>query len=207
MDVQHNATATSVGRWRVGPKDQGWGRFARALEQTTGRTAMRLSLAPRFASAHRDATTGSLNVTLRVVYLDKGKGAGRWTLSYPSSTGGRGTAMTVSRDNTGRWKVAVATVQMRPTDTDVAESGGSFDFELRSLSHKNEVFSVIEVLVNARSEPEPGSCKGALQQLCEGARRVSAAQCFVCAGQHQGKLKRAGCREAAIDRYCSPSVA
>jgi hypothetical protein len=72
---QHDAAATSVGRWRVGPKDQGYGRFARALEQRTGRTAMRLSLAPHFASAHRDVTTGLLNVTLRVVYFDEGVGS------------------------------------------------------------------------------------------------------------------------------------
>lgn len=143
---QHNATATSVGRWRVGPKDQGYGRFARALEQKTGKIAMRLSLTPNFASAHRDVTSGALNVTLRVVYFDVGDG--RWTLSYRGTSGARGTAMTVSNGDTGRWKVAKAIVLMVPTD---ASGANHFDFELRSLNKKNEVFSVIEVLVNTAS--------------------------------------------------------
>jgi hypothetical protein len=84
--VQLNASASSVGRWRVGPRDQGYGRFARALEQRSGRTSIRVSLEPGFAAAHRAPTAstsaeggGSLNVTVRVVYLDEGRG--RWQAS------------------------------------------------------------------------------------------------------------------------------
>ena len=69
---------------------------------------------------------------------------GRWTLSYPAVDGKRGTAMTVVGVGSGRWKVAQANVQMAPTDQ---EEGGKFDFQLRSLSAQNEVFSLLEVLV------------------------------------------------------------
>jgi hypothetical protein len=155
---QLNATATSVGRWRVGPRDQGYGRFARALEQETGSAAITLSLEPGFAAAHRDAS-GLLNVSLRVVYLDspdsrdsldsrgKEQGNGRWVMSYPAADGKRGTAMSVTRTGSGRWKVAQANVLMAPTDVAVAASAAC-DFELRSLDVKDEVFSLVEVLVH-----------------------------------------------------------
>jgi hypothetical protein len=52
-------------------------------------------------------------------------------------------------------------------------------------------------------EPEPGECQqGVLQELCGGARRASVGNCFVCAGQHQARLKQTGCEEGDIDVYC-----
>lgn len=109
---------------------------------------MRLVLAPQFASEHRDAN-GLLNVSLEVAYFDDG--TGRRELSYPAAGGKRGVAMTVARADSGRWKVARADgVMMAPTDGEGAEAGGQggFDFELRSLDEKDEVFSLMEVLVN-----------------------------------------------------------
>ena len=141
---QLNASASSVGRWRLGPMEQPYGRFARALDQATARTAIRTALAPRFANAHRDPETRRLlNVSLRVVYFDEGEG--EWALTFPAASGGRGTAMSVVKAGSGRWVVAEATVVMAPTDGD-----GSFDFELRSLHKKDEVFSLMEVLVHPR---------------------------------------------------------
>lgn len=139
--TQQEASTTSVGRWRVGPREQGYGRFARALEQKSGKSAIRLSLAPQFAAEHRYGASNALNVTLRVVYFDEGHG--RWTLTYTAEQG-RSAAMNVLRAGTGRWKEAECTVQMVPND---ASEG--FDFELRSLSGEDEVFSLFEVIVNA----------------------------------------------------------
>ena len=137
---QVDPAATSVGRWRVGPKDQGFGRFARSLDQESGRTAIRTALEPHFASSHRD-DKGMLNVTLRVVHLDEG--VGRWTLEYFAAGGGPATAMTIAGTGSGRWKVAESNVAMAPCDG----QGPGFDFELRSLDRQNDVFSLMEVLV------------------------------------------------------------
>ena len=143
--AQLNASASSVGRWRVGPRDQGHGRFARALEQESGKVAIRLALAPGFAAAHRaDGGAGLLNATLRVAYFDGGRG--RWAMTYRATAeGGRGTAMTVAGQGTGRWAVAQASVLVAPASS---AAPGAYDFELRSLDASDECFSLVEVLVN-----------------------------------------------------------
>ena len=150
--AQIDPAGSSVGRWRVGPRDQGYGRFARALEQASGRTAIRLALAPGFAAAHRvggggGAAVGLLNVTVRVVYFDEGHG--RWTMGYRATAAGEhDTAMTVTQTDSGRWAVAVASVLLAPVGAGGGGKVGGFDLELRSLDAKDEVFSLVEVLVN-----------------------------------------------------------
>ena len=61
-------------------------------------------------------------------------------------------AMTVERAGSGRWRAAQADVVMVPTDGRPgpvrAASTSYFDFELRSLSRHDEVFSLMEVLVH-----------------------------------------------------------
>ena len=43
---QLSPNASSIGRWRVGPKDQPYGRFARSFAATEGKTAMGFALGP-----------------------------------------------------------------------------------------------------------------------------------------------------------------
>jgi len=46
------------------------------------------------------------------------------------------------------------------------------------------------------------NCLDALTNLCDGARRASAGNCLVCAGQHQAALMHAGCGESDFDNFC-----
>lgn len=46
------------------------------------------------------------------------------------------------------------------------------------------------------------NCLDALTNLCDDARRASAGNCFVCAGQHQAALMHAGCGESDFDNFC-----
>jgi hypothetical protein len=47
------------------------------------------------------------------------------------------------------------------------------------------------------------TCTNALAGSCEFAKRASAGNCLVCAGQHQETLQGAGCQEADFDSWCS----
>ena len=51
-------------------------------------------------------------------------------------------------------------------------------------------------------DPCGTSCFDALATLCDGARRASAGNCLVCAGQHQAALMHAGCGESDFDNFC-----
>ena len=45
-------------------------------------------------------------------------------------------------------------------------------------------------------------CEDSMRHLCGSARRASAGNCYVCAGQHQMLLKMAGCTNDMIDVFC-----
>lgn len=137
---QVNASTSSVGRWRVGDVSEPYGRFARALEHSSGRTEIRLALDKSFAAFYRMPDTGSLNLTLRVVYLDFGEGS--WQLAYRSQAGmPRLIALTVQKSNSGHWKMAEANVEI------VLTTASDYDFALSSLTKEDDVFSLMEVLV------------------------------------------------------------
>jgi hypothetical protein len=48
----------------------------------------------------------------------------------------------------------------------------------------------------------PG-CQRKLKEICSGAKRASAGNCFVCAGQYASALHKVGCTEQDLDRFCS----
>ena len=170
--TQNSPATTSVGHWRLGPLQQGYGRFARGLEQSTGKTAIQTLLANQFASTHRNAD-GKLNITCEVVYFDEG--SSNWTLTYQyNKHGARAVGMNVRTANTGRWQVAKADFIIYPaasksnsnnknnnntnTNTNTNSSrkedanGKSvplYDFELRSVNDQHDAkFSILEVVVN-----------------------------------------------------------
>ena len=117
--TQLKPMATSVGRWRVGPQDQPYGRFARQFDTTAGKTAMGFMLdnrlwggLPLTAPA---AGSAALELTIVVVYLD-GDGGSESSSSSRSSNSGDAlvirydavggkcvTAATLPITNTGRW--------------------------------------------------------------------------------------------------------
>jgi hypothetical protein len=72
---QLNPLNSSVGWWQLGPVDESFGRFARGLEHSTGKTEITLELDVHFAAAAAGQTA-----LVRVVFYDKG--VGRWALGY-----------------------------------------------------------------------------------------------------------------------------
>ena len=116
--TQLKPMATSVGRWRVGPQDQPYGRFARQFEHATGKTAMGFMLDNRLWGGLPLSTpaagSAALELTIAVVYFD-GDGS-ESSSSSRSSNGGDalvirydavgGKCVTVAKlpiTNTGRW--------------------------------------------------------------------------------------------------------
>ncbi|MFB3827009.1 MAG: beta-galactosidase [Bryobacteraceae bacterium] len=108
---QYDPNGTSTGWWRVGPKDQPYGRFARGFDTAAGKRAMYFDLDDRFAPRA---------VKVRVVYLDRGRGS--WELRYDDAK----TALAVNNGDTGRWKEAAAAIEagrfanLGPHGTDLA---------------------------------------------------------------------------------------
>lgn len=125
---QIDPRGTSVGWWQVGPRQQPYGRFARGLEHSTGRTAITVRVDPRLGGGGRAAL-------VRVVYLDRG--SGRWTLSC-----GGATVATVRKTATEMWKVAEANVTLA-----AIQSNGT-ELTLSSLDEEDDVFSLLEVLMD-----------------------------------------------------------
>ena len=93
-----------------------------------------------FGSAHRDAATQALAVTLRVVYFDAG--VGTWALRV----GGSDTpVLQVKKTDTKTWLTAAANSSLP------AGGGKGVEMSLRSVCYApacdNEAFSLLEVLV------------------------------------------------------------
>jgi hypothetical protein len=97
--VQYDPNGTSRGCWRVGPKDQPYGRFARAFDTKAGKNTMFFDIVDRFFGGA--PLNGAAPVNVRVVYFDKGTGT--WSLRYDAVAGTK-TAVTVTKTDTNRWK-------------------------------------------------------------------------------------------------------
>jgi hypothetical protein len=119
---QIDPTKTSVGWWRLGPKHQGFGRFARGLQHATGRHIITLQLDPNFKK---------INATATVVYYDAGEGS--WTIAYNGET-----KATFEKKSTNFW---ITTPKISLGDV----SGGG-KITLFSPDKKDCVFSLLEVL-------------------------------------------------------------
>mmetsp|Transcript_123100 Transcript_123100/g.298927 ORF Transcript_123100/g.298927 Transcript_123100/m.298927 type:complete len:615 (+) Transcript_123100:41-1885(+) len=117
---QAHPISTSVGWWRLGPKTQGYGRFARGLHHASGRTTITLQL-------HKDFSLS--NGTARVVYYDAGHG--QWSLSYNGNVMG-----TISKHGDEEWKVAKVPIGK------IAAG----EIKLSSPDGKDTAFSLLEVL-------------------------------------------------------------
>eukprot|EP00040_Diaphanoeca_grandis_P031994 m.192702 g.192702 ORF g.192702 m.192702 type:complete len:636 (-) comp32479_c1_seq3:66-1973(-) len=116
---------TSVGWWRLGPKSQGYGRFARGLEHSSGKSAIKVNINTEFGVGKK--------ATIRVVYFDLG--FGRWTLRYCSEQ----TVMTVSKSNSSRWQTSSGVVPI---------TRGCTSLEISSLDGEDDVFSLMELLLD-----------------------------------------------------------
>jgi len=132
---QIDPAATSVGLWRVGPKDQPFGRYARGFEHATGKAALFYRFDPRFLTSGADR-----RAEVRVVYFDGG--SGRWALRYHASDGTMKQAAEVQKKNTGRWQEIIVPI-------DGASFGGQgprgCDLQLQNPDTEDDIFHLVEV--------------------------------------------------------------
>jgi hypothetical protein len=70
-----------------------------------------------------------------------------------------------------------------------------------SMKHDDEV-AMVTTTTTTTINTEETNCRATLQQLCQSARAASAGDCFVCCGQHQHQLQRAGCVAADFEPFC-----
>jgi hypothetical protein len=132
--TQLNPGKTSRGWWRVGGKEQPYGRFARSFDTAAGMDAMYFDLNDEFA--------GSLQgtVTIRVVYFDEG--TGEWTLEYDAVERTVQTAMTVQKTNSGQWMDNVVTIK----NAGFRNRGPlNADIILRNTGKEDTKFHMVEV--------------------------------------------------------------
>jgi hypothetical protein len=128
---------TSQGLWRVGPKDQFYGRFARRFDHASGRDAMYFKLADGFFDA---PLRGRYEVDVRVVYFDQGRG--RWALRYDAVNDPQKTAVEVTKRDTGRWQEVRVTI--RDGAFEQRGTRGS-DLVLVNLDAEDDTFHLIEL--------------------------------------------------------------
>ncbi|MCX6326701.1 MAG: beta-galactosidase [Bacteroidia bacterium] len=118
---------TSQGYWRVGSKEQPYGRFARGFDVKNGKTEMFFNLDDRFFASK---SLPPHSVKVRVVYFDKGKGS--WSLKYDAIDNPQKVATTVTNTNTNQWKEITVTLDdarlenhgPKKTDLSLVHKGG-----------------------------------------------------------------------------------
>ena len=127
---QMDPDETSVGWWQVGPLDEPYGRFARGLEHSTGRTSITIRIDPRFGTA-------SAAAVIRLVYLDQG--SGNIVITYDGDRVG-----SVPKMNSGSWRVARANMTLAPA---ARRTTGMDVLTLASENAEDDIFSLLEVLL------------------------------------------------------------
>ncbi len=140
---QYDPHGTSQGYWRQGPKDQPYGRFARGFDVSSGKNAMYFDIADRFFSGQ--PLNARYPVTVRVVYLDSGRGS--WALKYDAAGDKEKTALAVRNTATGRWKEAKAVLKDAYFGHRCPHSA---DLMLLNTSRENTLFHLVEV---SRDQP------------------------------------------------------
>lgn len=140
--TQMRANETTVGRWRVGPKNEPYGRYARSFEHATNRTRIMLDVADGFGAALVQGA-GDRPATVRVAYFDQGNG--RWRLSWDNA-GTMETLLEVSKKNSGHWQIAEANFTIPKNGLRNGGPSGE-DMALESLDGEDDVFSLIELLL------------------------------------------------------------
>jgi len=132
---QLDPNGTSVGYWRVGSKDERFGRFARGFDSKNGKTAMSFRLDDHFFANPAQPQT----VKVRIVYFDGGRGT--WALTC-SGKEGKTTALRVGCEDTRHWQEK--TVELKEAYFDHRLPGGA-DVLLQWLAADDTRFHMIEV--------------------------------------------------------------
>ena len=104
---QHDPAGTSRGHWRVGSKEQRFGRFARGFDGAAGKNAMAFKVDNGFF--FDKPLNGEYPVEIRVVYFDRG--SGKWALKYDAVGDPQKTAYVLEKANSGQWKEKAITIE------------------------------------------------------------------------------------------------
>jgi len=132
---QIDPNKTSVGWWRVGSKDQPYGRFARAFENSTGKNAMYFKFVDGFITSKPEL------VEVKVIYFDELTGS-TWELRYDNGDPSLATAATVTCSGDGLWKSKTVTL----TDAVFAGNGPrGADLALVNTDSLDDKFHLVEV--------------------------------------------------------------
>jgi hypothetical protein len=133
---QVDANKTSQGYWRVGSKEQPFGRFARGIDGKNGEAGMYFNLDDAFFE-----TKAPHKLSIRVVYFDKGNGT--WSLKYDAMDNPAKTARTISNTNTNEWKEILISI----SDARLQNRGiKSTDVSLVYEKGEGTLFHMIEIL-------------------------------------------------------------
>jgi hypothetical protein len=132
---QLDPDSTSAGYWRVGSKDERFGRFARGFDSRNGKTAMSFRLDDHFFSNPAQPQT----VKVCIVYFDGGRGT--WALTC-SAKDGKATALRTTCEDRGQWLEEM--VELKEAYFDHRLPGGA-DFTLQWIAGDNTRFHMIEV--------------------------------------------------------------
>ena len=128
---------TSQGLWRVGAKDQPYGRFARRFDHAAGKNRMLFQLDEQFFG---DPLNARYEIQVRVVYFDEGEGT--WALTYDAVSNPQKTAIEMRKTNSGRWKETTVTLH----DAFLGRRGArASDLALVNLDREDDTFHLIEV--------------------------------------------------------------
>ena len=128
---------TSQGYWRVGSKDQPYGRFARGFDVKKGKTEMFFNLDDRF---FKNQPGTSQKVSVRIIYFDKGKGS--WALKYDAVNNPQKIAQTIKNTDTGIWKEIIINI-----DDGLFENRGPDKSDLALIHKRDEgtIFHMVEL--------------------------------------------------------------
>lgn len=134
---QINPEQTSIGWWHKGPSKSIYSRFARSFDHAA--VNPKTEMAFRLDKGFFEDRNKSQSVTLRIVYLDEGRGA--WALDYYGKQGQTQAIVTTCTD-TGTWK------DIRIPLTDAYFNQGlkkQSDLILRYVAGSDTVFHLIEL--------------------------------------------------------------
>jgi len=133
--VQIDPNGTSVGLWRVGSKDQPYGRFARRFEHSSGKDAMYFKFVDGFITSKPE------RVEVKVIYFDEVVGS-TWELRYDNGGSSLATAQSIVCVGDGVWKSITVTL------SDALFSGKGprgADLALVNNDSLNDKFYLVEV--------------------------------------------------------------
>jgi hypothetical protein len=147
---QIDANATSQGYWRVGSKNQPYGRFARGFNNAQNKNTLYFDIDDVFFCGN--ALGGRYDVKVRVVYFDKGEGS--WALKYHATGNAEKTAYTLTKTNSGQWKEKIVSI----SDGQFSNGGPrSADLMLVNTDSEDDIFHMVEII---REQGDRRGCWG-----------------------------------------------